>query len=289
MDRFRGLTVLCFAGTYALALASELARVVVRTSARWYLTLALLAAGWAVHTAFLVNRLAGMPRLSIATQFDFLLVLSWIFAATAVYLIVRVPKAVAVGAFVLPVVVALAALAALEGAAPGRPSWGDWAPSWALVHVGFLTLGAVGTCVAFVAGLMYLVQVRRLKRKVPTGAGWRLPSLEQSERLNRVAVTLAFPLMTFGLLIGLALNWEGAPGRAGRVLRWSDPKILAAGAMWLVYAGLLHARFRPEMQGRRVMLWSIAAFAFLIFAVVGVNYLLPTGHGTALAGGGGPP
>ena len=53
------LSILCFAGTYGLALAGDLARFVVRGATRWYATVALTALGWAVHTAFLghlVNR-----------------------------------------------------------------------------------------------------------------------------------------------------------------------------------------------------------------------------------------
>src|SRR4051812_9866202 len=52
MDR---LSVLCFAGTYGLALASDLARFVVRHGAQWYLTILLTALGWAVQTAYLAN------------------------------------------------------------------------------------------------------------------------------------------------------------------------------------------------------------------------------------------
>ena len=47
--------MLCFAGTYGLALASELARFVVRGAARWYLTVGLTALGWVVQTAYLAN------------------------------------------------------------------------------------------------------------------------------------------------------------------------------------------------------------------------------------------
>ena len=57
--------------------------------------------------------------------------------------------------------------------------------------------------VAFAAGLMYLAQMRRLKSKRPARFGFSLPSLEQSERVNRGAITIAFPLLTFGLLIGM--------------------------------------------------------------------------------------
>ena len=46
------LEVLCFAGTYGLALLSELARFVIRGAVRWYLTVGLTALGWLVQTAY---------------------------------------------------------------------------------------------------------------------------------------------------------------------------------------------------------------------------------------------
>jgi ABC-type transport system involved in cytochrome c biogenesis permease subunit len=273
------LSVLCFAGTYGLALASELARFFVRSATRWYLTVLLVALGWAVHTAYLANLARQEGQLPIATQFDSLVTLSWILAAIALYLIVRSPKAVAIGVFILPVVVVLAATAGLSGPRPVWTNWDVWSSFWGMVHGWFLLLGAVCTCVAFVAGVMYLVQAHRLKHKRPPMFGFALPSLEQSERLNRAAITLAFPLLTFGLLIGIALTLA-RPQTGGIVLKWTDPKILSAGAMWLVFAVLLHARFRPAMRGRRVMWLTAVAFAFLVFTWAGVDLLhLPTAHG----------
>ena len=100
------------------------------------------------------------------------------------------------------------------------------------MHGVFLLAGAVITCVAFAAGLMYLVQMRRLKPKRPSRFGLSLPSLEQSERLNRGAITLAFPLLTFGLLIGVVLEpWRPRRGwqrRTGITLSWTDPKVVSA-------------------------------------------------------------
>ena len=50
--------------------------------------------------------------------------------------------------------------------------------------------------------------------------------------------------------------------------------------MWLVFAVLLHARFRPAMRGKSVMVLTIVAFALLVFTWVGVEALrLPTAHG----------
>ncbi len=275
------LTVLCFAGTYGLALISELARFFVRSAARWYLTVGLTALGWIVQTAYLANLAIVGHRLPMSTLFESLLALSWIFAAIGLYLMIRAPKPVAVGAFVLPMVVALTTIAgtSVSRHAGWGEVWGGPTAFWGSVHGVFLLAGAVSTCVAFAAGLMYLVQAKRLKEKRASRFGFALPSLEQSERLNRGAITLAFPLLTFGLLIGIALTLTHAGGPS---LTWTDPKIISGLAMWLVFAILLHARFRPAMRGRSVMVLTMIAFGFLVFTWVGIDLLrLPTAHGAS--------
>jgi ABC-type transport system involved in cytochrome c biogenesis permease subunit len=281
------LSVLCFAGTYGLALAAELARFVVRSAVRWYVAAGLMALGWLVQTAYLANLALKSPMAPVGTAFGSLMLLSWIVALIGLYLMVRSPKPVAAGMFVLPLVLGLVVVAGWS--APRESDWLDWGGTvafWGTVHGIFLLGGAVFTCVAFFAGLMYLAQMRRLKAKRPSRSGLTLPSLEQSERINRGAITIAFPLLTFGLLIGmilsLAARGEGDSPATAHVLRWTDPKVLSALVMWLVFAILLHARFRPAMRGRSMMVLTIVAFTFLVFAWVGVEALrLPTAHGTA--------
>ncbi len=278
------LTILCFAGTYGLALASDLTRLVVRNRGRWSLTLALTALGWAVHTAFLGNLARERHALPVTTVYESLLVLAWLLAAIDLYLVVRSPKPVAVGVFILPLVLTLATAAGLSGEGVSWGGWGGWPMFWGMVHGLLLLAGVVSACVAFLAGLMYLAQANRLKRKRPGGYGLALPSLEQSERLNRGAITLAFPLLTCGMAIGLALIPALREGN-GRHLGWTDPKVLSTGAFWLVFAALLHARYRPAMRGRRVMVLTAVAFAFLVFALIGVGPILPTDHGAGRVDG----
>jgi len=278
------LSVLCFAGTYGLALVAELARFVVRSAARWYIAVGLMALGWLVQTAFLANLAIKNPLILVTTAFESVMLLSWIVALIGLYLIVHSPRKMAVGIFVLPIVLGLVIVAGWF--APRKSDWLDWGGTiafWGSVHGIFLLAGAVSTCVAFFAGLMYLVQMRRLKAKRSSRFGLVLPSLEQSERINRAAITVAFPLLTFGLLIGmiLSLSVRGGNGaESAHMLRWTDPKVLSALAMWLVFAVLLHARFRPAMRGRSVMVLTIVAFCFLVFTWIGVEALrLPTSHG----------
>jgi len=277
MDR---LTVLCFGGTYALALICDLARFFVRSAARWYATVGLTALGWIVQTAFLINLAVRKHELPVATVFESLVVLAWILIAIDLYLVLRSPRSTAVGLFVLPLTLAIL----IAAARLPRDDWtalgGGWFKFWGTVHGLLLLAGAAATSVGFVAGLMYLVQANRLKQKRASRFGVALPSLEQSERLNRAAIASAFPLLSFGFAIGLALitasrqNGEASVG-------WLDPKVLSSLAVWLVFAALLHARFRPAMRGRRIMLLTVVAFGFLIFSMAGVNLLLPTTHGVS--------
>jgi ABC-type transport system involved in cytochrome c biogenesis permease subunit len=276
------LSVLCFAGTYGLALAADLARLILRIPVRWQLAVGLAALGWVVHTAFLVNLAWRMGQVPIATVFHSLLVLAWILSGIGLYLTFRAPKPSAIGVFVLPLVLALLGTAVAMPAA-ARADWtrlGGWETVWGTIHGLLLLLGAVSTCVAFLAGLMYLAQADRLKRKRPQRFGIALPSLEQSERWNRAAITLAFPLLTAGLAIGIALN-AGSRRGGQAVLDWSDPKVISAAGLWIVFAALLHVRYRPEWRGKRVMLLTVLAFAFMLFTLLGVDLLLPTAHGVA--------
>jgi ABC-type transport system involved in cytochrome c biogenesis permease subunit len=291
MDR---LTVLCFAGTYALALLAALAGFAAprlrggaeRAAAIGRVAMiGLTTLGLAVHTAYLANLAIDRRGVPLTTAFESRLALAWVLAAIALYLLGRAGRPTAAGAVLLALVLAVLAVAdlwtprgeVLAGWPGPRSSRPAWLTFWGTVHGVFLTLGAVCTFLAFAFGLMYLAQSRRLKLKQLPGKGFALPSLEQSERWNRAAITLAFPLLTAGLLIGVVL--VVASRRAGGMpLGWTDPKVLSTLALWLVFAALLHARYRPEWRGRRVMILTLVAFGLLTFSMLGVGLILPTAH-----------
>ena len=135
------------------------------------------------------------------------MVLSWIVALIGLYLMVHWPRQVAVGLFVLPLVLGL--VVAAGWFAPRDSNWLEdgMMAFWGTVHGIFLLAGAVFTCVAFAAGLMYLAQMRRLKSKRSnTVRASRCRASSSRERVNRGAITIAFPLLTFGLLIGMVLS-----------------------------------------------------------------------------------
>jgi ABC-type uncharacterized transport system permease subunit len=275
------LSVLCFGGTYALSLIADIVRVRWGGAANWRLVQGLLGLGLAVHAVYLLNHGVAEGRFPIATMFDSMMLLAWILAVIDFYFMVSAAKPSATGLFLTPLVLAVVALGGLVASrSQWSTDWGGPARFWGTIHGILLVAGAVCTFVAFAAGLMYVVQSRRLKLKKPSRTGLTLPSLEQSERINRIAITASFPMLTFGLFIGVMLNYSLGRNESNTAISWTDPKLISAAAMWCAFAALLHARFRPAMRGKRIVWFTGIALGFLIFTWVGVGWLVPTAHGS---------
>jgi ABC-type transport system involved in cytochrome c biogenesis permease subunit len=76
--------------------------------------------------------------------------------------------------------------------------------------------------------------------------------------MNRRAVTLAFPLLTVGMLIGAVLMFvDHLPG-------WTDPRVWATVILWLAVALLLYVRYGLHIRGRRLAVLTIVAFVLLL-------------------------
>jgi ABC-type transport system involved in cytochrome c biogenesis permease subunit len=255
----QGITIFCFAASYSVALVLELFQLLRPGLVRRVILHGFAAAGLLAHTLFLIYR--GHP---LSGQPTSLLFLSWILAIFYLYGSIHYRR-LAWGVFVLPVVLSLILAGWLvRGPQPSAisPALGEHLQVWVWLHSGLLVLGAVGLCVGFVASVMYLVQSWKLKHKLAPGEGLQLLSLERLEAMNRRGINLAFPLFTAGLLIGVALLWST------QEFSWWDPKVLATGLLWLVFVVLLYLRYGLHLRGRRVALWTIAAFGFLMVAFV---------------------
>jgi hypothetical protein len=116
------LQILCFAGTYGLALLCDLARVVYRGPARWWAFVALCVLGLAVHTIYLGYHASVEGRWAIQTVYESLLLVAWLLSVVNLYLVLRVSRQAVVGLFFLPMIVILCGLAVQ---AP-RANWADW-------------------------------------------------------------------------------------------------------------------------------------------------------------------
>lgn len=131
------------------------------------------------------------------------------------------------------------------------------------VHIVCAYLAYAAFAVSFAACLLYLIQHRQLKRKHPGPFYHRLPSLEELDAL------IYQPLAWGTLLLVLAMIVGSLWARSAFGTFWiSEPKTVASAVTVLVYAGILHLRYRSALRGRRAVLYSLAAFAVMVAGFV---------------------
>ncbi len=153
--------------------------------------------------------------------------------------------------------------AALRLPYAGAASFGG-AGSWPHAHVVLASAGFAFLGVAGLAGLLFLTENRRLKAK--RLAPLPLPSLEALDRVNAAALALGFPLLTLGVLTGVF--WVQA--ESGQLWTGSAHEFWTV-IGWAIYAAIASARFAGRQGSRTAAATSVAASAFLLFAVVGVG------------------
>jgi hypothetical protein len=273
MTLLGNITILCFGASYASALLLELLGLLLPWKVLRLAGHLFAGAGLAAHTAYLF-----LHPLSLSTRPGSMLFLAWILAVFDLYGSIH-HRRVAWGVFVLPLVVGLTVLAGRE---PGGGTDTAWLPIleglkgerfWGQLHGTLLLLAAVGVCVGFLASAMYLVQANRLRAKTLPGQGLRLLSLERLEEMNRRAITLAFPLLTAGVFVGVALMINQRADLAD----WRDPKIISTVLLWLVFAILLYLRYGFHVRGRRVALLTVVAFMLLLITLASAHTIAPGG------------
>lgn len=234
--------------------------------ARW-----LLWAGFALHCTVLVARYLQVGHIPVTNLHESLSFFAW--AIIGIYLLFDLRYRLTVlGAFVCPLALVLMIVgsAVPKGSDQISPALQSW---WFPVHVGLAFLGDAVFAVAFIAGIMYLLQERMLKSKKFSGLYFRLPSLETLDNINYKCLTFGFPLMTMGIISGAV--WANSAW--GGYWRW-DPKETWALITWFLYAALLHGRLTVGWRGRRAAIFAIIGFLSLLFTFFGVNLLLSGEH-----------
>lgn len=193
--------------------------------------------------------------------------LSFAFASVAAYTVFETRwRLRSLGLFVLPVAIALLLYAAtlpktIEPLVPALQ-----ADEILTVHVacGIIAYGTFS--IAFVAGLLYLIQ----------GEGRRIRWLPDGGTLDDVgwkAVSIGFPVLAANLILGA--YW--ASKAWGRYWGW-DPKETAALVTWLIYGVYLHMRSRKSWAGRPSALVLLVGFVATLFTFFGVNLWISSLH-----------
>jgi ABC-type uncharacterized transport system permease subunit len=272
------ISILCFAASYSLALAVEIASLKVRIAWRRGWLLAIVLAGLAAHTLYLWQRAGESESPPLASPAEWLLLAAWTLAVVYAAALIYLPRA-ASGLFHVPLILGLivASLAASrEPFATERAS-----RFWRDLHGSVLLLGTVAVCIGFTAGVMYLLQSYWLKRRRPPSEGFRLPSLEWLERIITGALAVSTVLIGVGFATGLILSRLSHRGEADFRL-WTDPVVWSLAAMfaWLVAAEAFRLVYPAARRGRKVAYLTLASFGFLVIVLASLLWL-DSLHGAA--------
>jgi cytochrome c-type biogenesis protein CcsB len=259
---FMSTVVLYFLGT-----ALFLSYLLRRSEALSKVSLGVTALGFLVHTIALGTRMIQTDHVPLSSFHEAMLFFSW--ALVLVFLLVEIRHHIHVlGSFILPLaLISLLSAAALPKEVPTlepvlRTVW---------VHVTLSMLGTVGFAVAFVAGLMYLIQERLLKSKRFNVLYSKLPPLDFLDKLNQQSIVLGFPLLTLGIIAG-AISAEYA---RGSFVSW-NPEQTWALVTWVFYFIVLLGRLTAGWRAKRAAYLTIIGFAGVVLTLIGV---VLKGHG----------
>ena len=255
---------------YMVATASIFAYLVDRREAFWRLAVLLTQAGWVCHTVALVVRGVELGRPPLVTLPEVVSVVIWVAVLLELWA-ERQYQIKVLGAFVLPVVLVLG-LALPTGLREfvRSPAVGS---AWIWIHVILALLGFAALVLNFAGAVMYVLQEHQLKGRRPGAFYYRLPPLETIDRFTYRALTLGFPFLTAGLLLGVL--WAGA--NAGRLLSF-DPLTVFSVVMWVVYAATLSGRAVGIWRGRRAAYFAIVGFCALLLSL-GASAVFHGRHG----------
>lgn len=253
---FIATIVLYFAGT-----GFFLAYLLRRSEALSQVSLGVTTIGFMTHTLALATRMMEAGQVTLTSFHEAMSFFSW--ALVFVFLFVEIRHRIHVlGSFILPLaLISLLSAAALPKEVPTlepmlKTVW---------VHVTLSMLGTVGFAVAFVAGIMYLIQDGLLKSKRFNVLYSKLPPLDFLDRLNQQSIVMGFPLLTLGIIAG-ALSAEFA---RGSYLNW-NPEQLWALVTWLFYFVVLMGRLTVGWRAKRAAYLTIIGFAGVVLTFIGV-------------------
>ena len=231
----------------------------------------LLLSAFGLHTTAMIQRGFSLNRCPVNNLFEATIFLAW--ALVLAYLIVGLlPRLRFLGAFASPLLFIIGVFALMPSLDPPhglKPQFSGWLVSLHAALV-LLAYGAFG--LGSVSALMFLTQQHNLKFNKLRAVLSLLPPIQRLELVTSRLVLIGLVLLTIGLFAG------GRLPRPEGVSYAQDVKVRWAVLVWLLYLGLLLARWRFALSGRRFAWGITGVFAFVLLTFWGTNLLSTIHH-----------
>ncbi len=240
----------------------------------------LLGAGVLAHTFVIGMQTMEVGHVPFAGTTHAISTFVWLLTLAYLYVEVSTEER-GLGIFVLPIIVLLQLLPALQGSGvePRSPLL-ESPLFWA--HVASLLFAYASFGLAAVIGVTYVLQFQEIKAKHLGFFYTRLPSLQALDVMNSRVVFIGWALLTFGLVAGVVWTIQvravnPADPRV-RAISVADPKIFVALVTWCLYSFQLLARRTIGWRGRRAAYLSAVGFIIVLLNFVPVSYFLTDSH-----------
>ncbi len=197
----------------------------------------------------------------INSLFDVLVFMSW--SILLIYLVIGPAYHLSLlGAFTSPlvfIVLLFAQLGATGAAAPWRMTARD---PWVAFHAALSLIAYGAFALAAVAGLMYLVQDRQLKKRKAGALLYNLPPITDLGVANGRLLWLGFALLTVSFVAGHASGTHV-----------NSVKFLASVLIWAGYGAILFLRLLRRLPPKRTAEASMLVFGIALLALPVIQYL----------------
>ncbi|MCP4248582.1 MAG: cytochrome c biogenesis protein CcsA [bacterium] len=229
----------------------------------------IVAAVVAINLVFLITRVQqlGLHR-TMQSAFDGTILLATLLTTAALFS-QRNRAVLGLEGFLLPTagIIQLGSFAMVFNEPPDPQLAG-----WLVMHQISLILAAAFFISGGLAGAVYLVLIRTLRRSVNSPLLGRFAPLDSWERIGRWCTLLGFGLFTFGILTGLCKDAHLGPERRADWL--TDKVIMLCFGLWLVYGLALVATWVvPSFRGRRAALLAVGSGVVLIAVFLAIDFL----------------
>jgi len=238
---------------YSLGLGHALVTVLRRRQKMFSMALAAISLGAVFHLVSIVDQGRELGRIPVLSLYQMASLVGFLITCTFLLVYWRY-KYESLAVFVFPTVFVLTLVASLGSPIEGL-SGRDLGRWWVSVHVGLFLLGYAALFLTFVAGVMYIIQERELKRKRFSGVYQRLPPLGALDDLAYRTLAVGFVLVTLGLILGSF--WAFVQWGANWIV---DPTIALAFITWAIYLAMVCSRWAVGWRGRKAAYFSIAGF-----------------------------
>jgi ABC-type uncharacterized transport system permease subunit len=234
-----------------------------------HLNYGVLLLAFVFHTAAMVKRGFSLQHCPVTNLYEATTFVSW--TIVAAYLVFGAwPRLRFLGAFASPVLFGMGVFALMPDLdKPPHGAQPEFSNGWTSLHGALILLSFGAFGLGSIAAVMYLTQEHDLKTRKLRAILSRLPPIQRLERVAGGLVTAGFALLTAGLSIDPILLRQHQVAGAH-----SDPIILWAAFVWLLYLGLLIMRWRGH-GGRKFAWGALGSFAFILLTFWGFLLLSP--------------